>query len=290
MDQNDNNNNNEKKEWMPIYQKRLGEAINRAKGRQSMAEFAKKCGLNPMTLSRAVNGTIKKPLDEETIRVMAECSDLPTEEILSHLMYANGWTKNNTEERQRIARQHALETKERYESVQNIIMRTLFEDGYTISPIFNTDLEYLDPVLLRSKYQLHTDVRFALRVQGYEPAYWNFSVSVFTGSEFADNRKQYKMELEDELFFLMKDKYKDAFLRDTWEPQAFENSLYSIVFINKDLLEGFQKMLEGVSFNNSFSLILLDLNKQKVVEERFLPRRDGVEYKSLFKLTDRGDR
>jgi len=58
-----------------------------------MAEFAKKCGLNPMTLSRAVNGTIKKPLDEETIRVMAECSDLPTEEILSHLMYANGWTK-----------------------------------------------------------------------------------------------------------------------------------------------------------------------------------------------------
>ena len=49
-------------------------------------------------------------------------------------------------------------------------------------------------------------------------------------------------------------------------------------------------MLEDVSFNNSFSLILLDLNKQKVIEERFLPRRDGVEYKSLFKSTDRGER
>lgn len=283
MDQNDNNNNNEKKEWMPIYQKRLGEAINRAKGRQSMAEFARKCGLNPMTLSRAVNGTIKKPLDEETIRVMAECSDLPTEEILSYLMYANGWTKNNTEERQRITRQHALATKERYESVQNIIMKTLFEKGYTIAPVLNTDLRYLDPALSRSKYPLYTDVRFALSVQGYEPEFFNYLINVFTGSEFADNKKQYRSELEDELFFLMKERCKDVFLRDAWEPQAFKNSIYSIVFVNKDLFESFEKTLEGVSFNNTFSLILIDLDKQKVIEEKILPRRDGTEYKSLFK-------
>ena len=81
----------------------------------------------------------------------------------------------------------------------------------------------------------------------------------------------------------MKERCKDVFLRDAWEPQAFENSIYSIVFVNKDLFESFEKTLEGVSFNNTFSLILIDLDKQKVIEERILPRRDGTEYKSLFK-------
>ena len=281
---NNNNNNNEKKEWIPIYEKRLPDAINYAKGKQSMAEFARKCGLNPMTLSRAVNSSIKKPLDEKTIRVMAECSDLPTEDVLARLMYANGWERNNTEEKRQRAQQNAREKKERRESVQNIIMRTLFEDGYTISPVFNTDLEYLDPVLKRCGFPLCTPVRFALSVQGHDLSFWNFTDNIFTGIEFEANKKQYKMELEDELFFLMTD-MKDVFLRDMWEPQAFEDSLYSIVFVNKDLFDAFIKTLKDVKFNNSFSLILLDLDKQQVVEERFLPRHDGQVYESLFKNT-----
>ena len=84
--------------------------------------------------------------------------------------------------------------------------------------------------------------------------------------------------------------YKDVFLRDVWEPEAFESSLYSIVFLNEDLYDAFFNELNGLKFNSSFSLILLDLDKQKVVEERFLPRRDGIRIKSLFKSTDRGDR
>lgn len=286
MSQTDDKDNSTKKEWIPIYQKRLPKAINYAKGSQSMAEFARKCGLNPMTLSRAVNGTIKKPLDKETIRVMAEKSDNPTDEVYEYLMSSNGWVKNDSEEKQQQARQRGMEQRKRYESVQNIIMRTLFENGHTIAPVFNTELEYLDHVLSRCRFPFYTDVRFALSVKGYEPEFLNYSVNVFTGSEFVSDRKRYKEELEDEFFFLMRERYKDVFLRDMWEPQAFENSLYSIVFVSKDLFEKFAEMLEGVSFNNSFSLILIDLDGQKVVEERFLPRRDGITYESLFKTTD----
>ena len=50
----------------------------------------------------------------------------------------------------------------------------------------------------------------------------------------------------------------------------------------KDVFEGFFKYLEGVKVNNSFSLILVDIKEQRVVEERFIPRHDGKEQKSLF--------
>ena len=38
-------------EFVPIYQKRLGDVVTYAKGKMSMAEFAKKCGMNPITFS-----------------------------------------------------------------------------------------------------------------------------------------------------------------------------------------------------------------------------------------------
>ena len=278
----------DKKEvWKPIYQKRLGDAINYAKGKQSMAVFARKCGLNPMTLSRAVNGTIKKPLDEETIRIMAECSDAPTEDVFEYLMRANGYLKDDNEERRRLSEQRRQERKDRFDTAQGIIMRALFESGYTIIPVINTKLEALDPTLKKSRFRIHTNVGFALKVQGFEPSFRNYTVNIFTGEDLADG-VSYETELRDEQYFLM-ERYKDVFLRAVWEPEAFENCQYSIVFLNRDLFEGFLKDLEGLKFNSCFSLILLDLAGQKVLREVFLPRKKGRKDKSLFKFTDRGE-
>ena len=274
--------------WKPIYQKRLGEAINYAKGKMSMAEFAKKCGLNPMTLSRAVNGTIQKPLNEKTIRAIAESSDAPTEDIFEYLMLANGCVKNDDEERKRLYEQHRQERKDRFDSAQGIIMRALFEAGHTIMPVKNTEPDTQDPTLKKSKFKLRTNVRFALKALGFKPSFRNYSVNIFTGRDHSDG-DPYEIQLRDELNFIT-DRYKDVFLRDVWEPEAFEDSQYSIVFLNKDLFEGFLNTLEGLKFNSCFSLILLDLDSQKVVNEVFLPRRKGRKEKSLFKLSERGDR
>ena len=289
MGQADEKDKAKKEEWIPIYRKRLGEAINHAKGKQSMAEFARKCGLNPMTLSRAVNGTIKKPLDEETIRKMAECSEAPTEEVLEYLMRSNGWVKNDDEERKQRYDKHRQKRQELFDSAQGMIMRTLFEDGYTIIPVFNTPLEQHDPTRKKSRFHLYTDIRFALSVKGYEPAYWNFSVNIFNAKEIAAADLQYADELKMELRMII-DRYKDVFLRDVWEPEAFKNTRYSIVFLDKGLFDGFFKELKGLRFNSSFSLILLDLDKYTVVEERLLPRYDGRKEESLFRSTDSGKR
>lgn len=288
MPKDDDDKQEEKKDWVPIYRKRLPEAIMYAKGSQSMAEFARKCGLSPMTLSRAVNGSIQKPLDEKTIRVMAECSDLPTEDVLGFLMWANGWVKNDDEERQQEFEQRMQERKDRHDLAQGIIMRTLFDNGYTIIPVMHTELEKLDPTLKKSRFRLVTNVKFALRIHGFEPAYWNFSVNIFTGKEYAADKDMYKNKLLNEMRF-MNSRYNDVFLRDAWEPEAFEKCQYSIVFLNKDLFDSFSDYLDGVQFTSTFSLILLDIDKQIVVEERFLPRRDGREQTSLFGSLNRGD-
>ena len=289
MGQSEKKDKAKKEEWIPIYRKSLGDAINYAKGDQSMAKFASKCGINPMTLSRAVNGTIKKPLDEETIRKMAECSDKPTEDVLGYLMRSNGWVKNDDEERKQRYEQHRQQRQELFDSAQGMIMRNLFEDGYTIIPVFNTPLEQHDPTRKKSRFHLYTDIRFALRVKGYEPAYWNFSVNIFNAKEIAAADQQYADELRMELRMIINN-YKDVFLRDVWEPEAFKNTRYSIVFLDKGLFDGFFKELKGLRFNSSFSLILLDLDKYTVVEERLLPRYDGRKEESLFRSTDSGKR
>lgn len=277
-----------KSEWIPVYKKRLGEAILYAKGDMSMAQFAKKCGLNPMTLWRAVKGEIEKPLKEETIKIMAEKSDNPTDDVFEYLMHTNGYVKNDDEKRQQEFEQRRQERKDRHDLAQGIIMRTLFDNGYTIIPVMHTELEKLDPTLKKSRFRLGTNVKFALRIHGFEPAYWNFSVNIFTGKEYAADKDMYKSKLLDEMIF-MNARYNDVFLRDAWEPEAFEKCQYSIVFLNKDLFDSFSDYLDGVQFTSTFSLILLDIDKQIVVEERFLPRRDGREQTSLFGSLNRGD-
>jgi hypothetical protein len=276
-------------EYIPMYKKRLSDALTYARGKYSWAEFAKKCGINPMTFSRAVNGSIAKPLDEETIKTIAINSDEPTIDVYEDLMRANGCVLKESS-------LHAeySENRKRREDIQNAIMRDLFERGYTLSPIFHTPLEQTDPTLQKSVFGFSRHVCFALSVQGYEPAYWNFSVNTFLGEQTAPNKSLTNESFEDkqerlsnlsehELFRII-ELHEGIFLRDLWEPEAFENTRYSIVLVNKSLFEALIKKLEGISFNNSFSLILLDLDNQKVVEERLLPRRDGKQEKSLFSI------
>ena len=269
-------------EWIPIYQKRLGDVVAYAKGKMSMAEFAKKCGMNPITFSRIIKGDIKKPLSQEEIKTIAENSDQDTEETFEYLMRANGMvTKSDYNVRRQEREQRRAQDKQRRETIQNSLIRSLFEGGHTIVPIINTPKEELNPVKQKSRYRLSVNCSYVLSVQGDESAYWNYRINTFTGDEFKDDSKAYDGEVRGEV---VSEGYfcQEVFLRDVWEPEAFEKTRYSFVFANKDVFEGFFKYLEGVKVNNSFSLILVDIKEQRVVEERFIPRHDGKEQKSLF--------
>lgn len=269
-------------EYIPIYQKRLGEAITFARGNMSMAEFAKKCGMNPITFSRIVKGDIKKPLSQEEVRKIAENSEQDTEDTFEYLMHANGMVKKNTDADDAEREKRRAENRQRRETIQNSLIRSLFESGRTISPVTNTDDKDKFPLQNSGRYKLGVIKSFVLSVQGDESAYWYFKINSFTGDEFRhDTRTDYNSEVSDEVL-IEKNRCQYVFLRDIWEPEAFENTRYSFVYVNKDVFEGFFKYLDGIKVNNSFSLILVDIKEQRVVEERFIPRHDGKEQKSLF--------
>ena len=276
-------------EFVPIYQKRLGEAITFAKGNMSMAEFAKKCEMNPITFSRIVKGDIKKPLSQEEVRKIAENSEQETEYVFEYLMRANGMVKKNTDADDAERERRRAENRQRCETIQNSLIRSLFESGCTISPVANTEEDVKYPLKNSGRYKLGVRVSFVLSVQGDEAAFWNFNINSFSIAEYKrytkaepkDETKAYNSAVRSEVSDVVWVS-PEIFLRDIWEPQAFENTRYSFVFDNKDVFEGFFKYLEGVKVNNSFSLILVDIKEQRVVEERFIPRHDGKEQKSLF--------
>ena len=288
-------NDSEKKsmldeEYIPIYQKRLGEAITYAKGNMSMAEFAKKCEMNPITFSRIVKGDIKKPLSQEEIKTIAENSDQDTEETFEYLMRANGMvTKSDYNVRRQEREQRRAQDKQRRETIQNSLIRSLFESGCTISPVINTEGKEKYPLKDSGRYKLRAGRPFVLSVQGDEASFWCFKINSFSIAEYRrytkddtdDENKAYNDEVREEVSDAVWE-CKEIFLRDAWEPEAFEKTRFSFVFDNKDVFEGFFKYLEGVKVNNSFSLILVDIKEQRVVEERFIPRHDGKEQKSLF--------
>ena len=276
-------------EYVPVYQKRLGEAISYAKGNISMAEFAKKCGMNPITFSRILRGDIKKPLSQEEIKTIAENSEQDTEDAFEYLMRANGMVKKNTDADDAEREQRRTENRQRRETVQNSLIRSLFENGRTISPVINTDNEIKYSLKNKGRYKLGVSVSFVLSVQGDEAAFWTFNINSFSIAEYKrytrdfnkDEAKAYNEAVRSEVLGVVF-KCPEIFLRDIWEPEVFENTRYSFVFDNKDVFEGFFKYLDGVKVNNSFSLILVDIKEQRVVEERFIPRHDGKEQKSLF--------
>ena len=277
-------------EFVPIYQKRLGEAITFAKGNMSMAEFAKKCEMNPITFSRIVKGDIKKPLSQEEVRKIAENSEQDTEYIFKFLMRENGMVPKNDDNADRQERdQIRAEDKQRRETIQNSLIRSLFESGCTISPVANTEEDVKYPLKNSGRYKLGVRVSFVLSVQGDEAAFSNFNINSFSIAEYRrytkddteDETKAYNWAIRREVLDAVRS-CPEIFLRDVWEPEAFEKTRFSFVFDNKDVFEGFFKYLEGVKVNNSFSLILVDIKEQRVVEERFIPRHDGKEQKSLF--------
>ena len=276
-------------EWIPIYQKRLGDVVTYAKGKMSMAEFAKKCGMNPITFSRILKGDIKKPLSQEEIKTIAENSELDTKDIFEDLMRANGMVKKNTDADDAEREKRWAENRQRRETIQNSLIRSLFESGCTISPVINTEGKEKYPLKDSGRYKLRARRPFVLSVQGDEASFWCFKINSFSIAEYRrytkddteDENKAYNDEVREEVSEAAWE-CKEIFLRDAWEPEAFEKTRFSFVFDNKDVFEGFFKYLDGVKVNNSFSLILVDIKEQRVVEERFIPRHDGKEQKSLF--------
>ena len=158
-------------------------------------------------------------------------------------------------------------------------------NSLSTAPITGTDLEETDPYVKTSRYGFSRRVRFAIRINGAEPISWNFMTDIFTGNEYSEDQKEYEIDVKSQANWLLDD-LKNVFLREIWEPEAFVGTKYSLVTINKDVYDALLQKLEGLTFENWFTLILVDIEQGTVIEEKQLPRKDGKEFESLFHKED----
>lgn len=64
------------------------------------------------------------------------------------------------------------------------------------------------------------------------------------------------------------------FLRDMWEPETLKDVKNSFVFTEEKYYEAFCDVMKKVKVNSYMSVILIDIAKQKVLEEKMIPRYD----------------
>lgn len=123
----------------------------------------------------------------------------------------------------------------------------------------------------KSRFGLVVPSSFAIRIQGYEPLYWNYVVNLTAPGRKEDPKKLPGFHA-----------YSAFFLRDAWEPESLKDVMQTFVFVEKTAYEVFLSMLSGVKVHNFVSALLIDLNAGRVVEESFLERYDGKQVKSIF--------
>ncbi len=259
---------------------KLAMYVNRAKGpERTMAQFAEVCGVSASTLSRIVNHKITKPISTELIQAIIQNAADPDKMDFEFFMHANGMIPKERHERKNYAGDTFMERREAQMNAETTIKNTVADELYARGHMIQFFPRLPVKELPESKFSLGQFSAFALRIQGYEPMYWNFVVNV---ANFQNEEDEW-MQREKRMFKRrMMDRYASIFLRDSWEPETMKDIKTTFAFVDMEAFTMFKDMLMQAEVNTEMSLLLIDMNKQKVVTEIMIPRKDGKCSSSIF--------
>ena len=262
---------------------KLAAYIKEAKGPgRTMAEFAEQCGtLTASSFSRIIHGNLAKSLSAEIIQSIVKNAAPGARVDYESMMQANGMVPEDQGKQpsEEATYWEVLERRNKDLQVRNILADEHLARGHMIQyfPRLFEDLSLdgSNPVpnhIPKSRFGLIVPSSFAIRIQGYEPLYWNYVVNLTA----LDNRGGRPKVLPG---FRA---YHSFFLRDAWEPETLKDVMQTFVFVERTAYEVFLSMLSGVKVHNYVSALLVDMDAGRVVEESFLERYDGKQMKSIF--------
>lgn len=250
---------------------KIAEMLNIAKGNRTMAQLAEACGVSASTLSRALNGKNTKPLVIDLIMAIYENSADQSEAFFEKLMLANGMISKEANKKRKsltdfnkklLIAQRATEQK-----IQKIIGAELFRRDYAMK--FFKSLKHRKK--WDSKYFLYWASSFAFEIErDNEKLIWNFCI-------ISLNSDQDAIKLQ-----LIMEKVSGLFLTDAWEPEKFDGIKNSFIFTSPEIYNIYLKSFFGAKMNGDFSIILADIENEKIAEEIMMPRIDGKERSSVF--------
>ena len=259
---------------------KLAMYVNRAKGlERTMAQFADACGVSASTLSRIVNHKITKPLSTELIQAIVKNSADPEQVEYEWVMRANGMVPKERHEQRSYMGDNYMERREAQMNAEIVIKNTIADELYARNHMIQFFQRLPVRELPSSKFALGQYSAFAIRIQGYEPMYWNFVVNVtsFQGDDEERIRRDRSMFIRRSM-----DRYSSIFLRDAWEPEIMKDIKTSFVFVDSEAFQMFSDLILQAQVNTEMSIILIDTDNQKVVTEKMIPRKEGSSASSIF--------
>lgn len=242
---------------------KLAELVIRAKGpKLSMAQFAKKCEVNPSTLSRIVNQKTAGKNSDALILSIAEHADPDSGVTFEMLMDAHGMTKRNMNGK---VDTETYKTFER--NAERLVLQEIIKRGYTVSipqePIVYNALNYH----YRPDWGIMTD---AVTDNG-NLGTWQFEFWTMLGSQQQAVRQQ-TMKLRQKLLMVL----------GLYYMQEIKTDKFSFVVFDKKFYELLVSTLDGIVLNNWISILYFDLEEEKFQAEYNFPMRDGEKHKDIF--------
>lgn len=235
---------------------RLAELVVRAKGSElSMSQFAKKCEVNPSTLSRIVNKKTTGKNSDALIFNIAENADPNSGVTFEMLMSAHGMKKRNLNGKVDTEEYRAFE-----KNAADLVLSEIMKRGYKVQVPMTPQVYNALNYHYRPDWEIATDAVTSDNTMGQ----WLFEFWTMLGTEQQAIRKQ-TIKLRQKLLMVLGLYYMDEIKADKLSFVVFNRKFYKLL---KDTLE-------GICVKPWITIMLFDMEQAQFIEEFTFLSPDG---------------
>lgn len=245
---------------------RLAELVVRAKGPElSMSQFAKKCEVNPSTLSRIVNKKTTGKNSDALIFNIAENADPNSGVTFEMLMSAHGMKKRNLNGKVDTEEYRAFE-----KNAADLVLSEIMKRGYKVQVPMTPQVYNALNYHYRPDWEIATDAVTSDNTMGQ----WLFEFWTMLEMEQQAIRKQ-TIKLRQKLLMVLGLYYMDEVKADKLSFVVFNRKFYKLL---KDTLE-------GICVKPWITIMLFDMEQAQFIEEFTFLSPDGSVRDSNMKIS-----
>ena len=265
--------------------------VDRAKGpNRTWKKFYEDCDkeISQATFTRITHKLYKKPLKFEMMQLIVGNAANPANVTMERMLNANGYV-DETEVSKAHGASSARGNQEKLLSLAShrssdiieILIGEIEERGHGTAKFSKRFWEGGD-VNRSSQFGFNVMEKKQCKIwhlygiDNYDPKYRMFCIAEYDETIFSAHKSK------DEILFSLINRYSAIFMQDAYEPEFSKDLMYSFVFINEETYKLFAEAMDKLKVNNSMSVIFVDPNERKVVEEKMVPRQDGKVLTSIF--------
>lgn len=266
--------------------RRYSELVKDAKGDKTSQQFAEECGVNTSTITRIINRQNKGASKYELIKAIADHADPNSGVTLEALMEANGMTKRRVQSL-------GIEVQRRIEeSVQGIFYNELLNRGASIRR-GNIRYNISKSLAIAPDIMIMTDAlsKTVNSGEGSETGEYVWFIECLSPvSRKMPDGDSNDDRIKKRLMFQSRNAVFQKISRSIFislnRIEVFKPLMYSVITTEKEVYDDIVSEFGEMPVPINMSIIYINLDFGKVVDEFVLPRADGETMKPFFDHID----